>query len=51
MDNKDLIERLKNKDEDALYIFIEEYGKILNTLIQVGLLLKIGVLLLQSIEP
>ena len=27
MDNQDLIERLKNKDEDALYIFIEDYNK------------------------
>lgn len=33
MDNKDLIDRLKNKDEDALYIFIEEYGKILKGVI------------------
>lgn len=29
MDNKDLIKRLKNKDEDALYDFIDEYGAIL----------------------
>ncbi|WP_411355011.1 sigma factor, partial [Peptoniphilus harei] len=33
MDNQDLIERLKNKDEDALYIFIEDYGKILKGVI------------------
>lgn len=33
MNNKDLIQRLKNKDEDALYIFIEEYGKILKGVI------------------
>ena len=33
MDNKDLIERLKKKNEDALYIFIEEYGKILKGVI------------------
>lgn len=29
MNNKDLIKKLKNKDEDALYAFIDEYGALL----------------------
>lgn len=33
MENKDLIQRLKNRDEDALYVVIEVYGKVLKGVI------------------
>lgn len=33
MENKELIQRLKNRDEDALYVVIEVYGKVLKGVI------------------